>query len=116
MINTFHKRRDLICDLLNAIPGVSVKKPRGAFYLFANVTEACENLGLSNALAFQDFILEKADVAVLARDFFGTRDPDETGQFVRFSYCVSNNDIINGCNRIKAAIEGRAIDFNAEEK
>ena len=35
MIKTFKERRDLICQLLNEIPGISVIKPRGAFYLFA---------------------------------------------------------------------------------
>jgi aspartate/methionine/tyrosine aminotransferase len=116
MIKTFKERRDLICDMLNAIPGVSVQKPRGAFYLFANVTEVCKELGLKNALAFQQFILDKCDVAILARGFFGTRDLDEVGEFVRFSYCVSTNDIINGCNRIRAAVEGRQIDFTKEVK
>jgi aspartate/methionine/tyrosine aminotransferase len=113
MIKTFKERRDLICDLLNAIPGISVKKPRGAFYLFANVTEACKNLGLKDALAFQQFILDKADVAILARAFFGSRDPDERGEFVRFSYCVSTEDIINGCERMKAAVEGRPVKFKS---
>jgi aspartate aminotransferase len=116
MIKTFKERRDLICDLLNSIPGISVKKPRGAFYLFANVTKACRNLGLKNALAFQDFLLEKANVVVLSQEFFGTPDPTEKDQFVRFSYCVSTENIINGCNRIKAAIEGKQIDYAAESK
>lgn len=116
MIKTFKERRDLICDLLNKIPGISVKKPRGAFYLFANVTKACRDLGLKNALAFQDFLLEKANVVVLSQDFFGTPDPKEKDQFVRFSYCVSTENIINGCNRIRAAIEGKQVDYAAENK
>ena len=113
MIKTFKERRDLVCDLLNGIPGISVKKPRGAFYLFANVTEACKNLGLKDALAFQNFILEKANVVVLARDFFGTREIDEQGQFVRLSYCISTDDIENGCKRIKDAVEGRPVNYSA---
>ncbi len=107
MIKTFKERRDLICQLLNEIPGISVIKPRGAFYLFANVTKACRNLGLKDALAFQEFILSKANVAILAREFFGSRDPMEPQEYVRFSYCVSTENIIEGCRRIKAVVEGK---------
>lgn len=116
IIKTFKERRDLICKLLNDIPGISVIKPRGAFYLFANVTQACNNLGLKNSLAFQDFILEKANVAILSRDFFGSRDRSETGEFVRFSYCVSTENIINGCKRMKDAIEGKPVKYETPTK
>jgi aspartate/methionine/tyrosine aminotransferase len=105
MVQEFENRRNIICDLLNKIEGLSVKKPKGAFYLFCNVTKACQKLGLKNALEFQNFLLEKADVVVLARSFFGERDPDETQEYVRFSYCVSRDNIVEGCKRIKEAIE-----------
>jgi aspartate aminotransferase len=105
MVQEFENRRNLICDLLNNIKGLSVKRPRGAFYLFCNVTKACENLGLKNALEFQQYLLDKADVVVLARSFFGERDPDETQEYVRFSYCVSRDNIVEGCKRIKEAVE-----------
>jgi aspartate/methionine/tyrosine aminotransferase len=108
MIKTFKERRDLICDLLNQIPGISVKKPHGAFYLFANVTQACRNLGLKDALAFQNYLLDKVNVAILARDFFGTRDQEENQEYIRFSYCVSTENIIEGCKRIKAAVLGES--------
>ena len=72
MIKTFKERRDLICQLLNEIPGISVIKPRGGFQLGSgNVTKACRNLGLKDALAFQEFILSKANVAISAREFLG---------------------------------------------
>lgn len=107
MIKTFMERRDLICKLLNEVPGISVQKPKGAFYLFANVTKACKTLGLKDALAFQNFLLDKADVAVLAREFFGSRDDREDQEYVRFSYCVSTENIIEGCRRIKCVVEGK---------
>lgn len=115
MVQTFKERRDLICKLLNEIPGISVIKPRGAFYLFANVTKACENLGLKDALAFQSFILDKANVAILAREFFGSRDPSEKQEYVRFSYCVSTENIIEGCKRMKDAVEGKSMDSKDDD-
>ncbi len=115
MVQTFKERRDLIVGLLNDIEGISVIMPRGAFYLFANVTEACRNLGIKDALAFQQFLLDRANVAVLAREFFGTRDPREDQEYIRFSYCVSTSDIINGCRRIKTVVEGGQVDYSLEQ-
>jgi len=105
MVREFDKRRNLICEKLNSIDGISVRKPKGAFYVFANVTEACRKLRLRDSLEFQEFLLEKADVAVLSRDYFGTRASEENQEYVRFSYCVSQEDITKGIDRIKSAIE-----------
>lgn len=105
MVKEFEIRRDLICDRLNDIEGISVIKPKGAFYLFANVTQACEKLGLKDSLAFQNYILDEADVAVLSRNYFGSKTPEETQEYVRFSYCVSQEDIIEGTERIKSVVE-----------
>ncbi len=79
--------------------------PKGAFYVFANVTKACQNLGLKDARALQDYLLDKVDVAVLCRDYFGTRDLDETQEYIRLSYCVSRESITEGLKRMKQAIE-----------
>jgi len=105
MVREFQARRDLIHKLLNEIDGISVVKPRGAFYIFANVTKACEKLGLKDSIEFQDYILDKADVAILSRTYFGSRPPDEHDQYVRFSYCISREQIIEGLARIKQAVE-----------
>lgn len=105
MVREFQARRDLIHKLLNEIDGISAVKPRGAFYIFANVTKACEKLGLKDSLAFQDYILDKCDVAVLSRTYFGARPPDEKDHYIRFSYCIARDQIIEGLARIKQAVE-----------
>ncbi|TFF95631.1 MAG: aminotransferase class I/II-fold pyridoxal phosphate-dependent enzyme, partial [Promethearchaeota archaeon] len=101
MVNEFERRRDLIHERLNEINGISALKPKGAFYIFANVSEACEKLGLKTSKEFQDYILEKADVAVLSRIYFGQKNPEERNEYVRFSYCVSYEDIVEGMNRLE---------------
>lgn len=45
MIAEFQKRRDLIHQELNKIRGIKCLMPRGAFYIYPNVTEACQDLG-----------------------------------------------------------------------
>ncbi|GAG90783.1 unnamed protein product, partial [marine sediment metagenome] len=101
MVQEFQKRRDLIHNRLNKIDGISTVLPKGAFYIFANVTGACEKLNLKNSLELQDYFLEKLDVAVLSRTYFGNRISDEKEEYIRFSYCISRENIIKGMDRIE---------------
>lgn len=105
MVREFEQRRDLIHKTLNEIDGISAVKPRGAFYIFANVSEACEKLGFKTSVQFQDYILDKCDVAILARTYFGSKPVDEKDLYVRFSYCISRDEITEGLARIKDAVE-----------
>lgn len=107
MIAEFKKRRDLIVDLLNDIKGVKCLEPKGAFYVFPNVTGACKNLGMKNSRMLQDHILDKADVAVLSRTFFGSRNTGENEEYIRLSYVTSTDNMKEGIRRIKKAIENR---------
>lgn len=101
MVNEFERRRDLIHGRLNEINGISAVKPKGAFYIFANVTEACKQLNLKNSIEFQQYLLEKADIVILSRSYFGTKMPEEREEYARFSYCVSYEDIEEGMNRLE---------------
>ena len=93
MVAEFQTRRDFIVDGLNAIPGITCKKPLGAFYVFPNVT----GLGLpSKELA--DRILNEAGVAVLSGTAFG-----EYGEgYLRLSYANSIPNIQKALDRIAA--------------
>lgn len=53
MVSEFKTRRDLIVDGLNDIEGLSCQKPKGSFYIFVNVTEACRKLGFTSSKEFQ---------------------------------------------------------------
>ena len=94
----------MIHERLNNIEGISALKPKGAFYIFANVTGACEKLNLKNGLEFQEYLLEKADVAVLSRNYFGNKDPSEKEEYIRLSYCISREDINKGMDRIERVL------------
>ncbi len=105
MVEEFRERRRIIVDGLNDIKGVSCLEPRGAFYVFPNVTGACHDLGLSSSKEFADYLLHQAGVAVLARTCFGSRNPGEDQEYVRFSYATSKKHIRDGLSRMKQAIE-----------
>ncbi|TKJ45776.1 aspartate aminotransferase [Candidatus Aerophobetes bacterium Ae_b3b] len=108
MIAEFQKRRDIIYEGLNDIEGIKCLRPRGAFYIYPNVTEACRNLGFRDSKELQQYLLHKANVAVLARNCFGQRNEGEKEEYIRLSYVTSRENIIEGVKRIKKAIESKS--------
>jgi aspartate/methionine/tyrosine aminotransferase len=95
----FLERRDLIVRLLNAVPGVTCRRPGGAFYAWPNVTEACRRVGAADSEAFRKRLLHEAGIAVLADIHFGRRVPGD-GQHLRFSYAASPQAIEEGIGRL----------------
>jgi aspartate aminotransferase len=106
MAGEFDRRRRLIVDGLNALPGVSCVMPRGAFYVFPNVSGlfgrrvsvggAPRELRTSTDVA--EFLLEHARVAVVPGLDFGS------DAHVRLSYATSAELIREGLARMDAAI------------
>lgn len=108
MIAEFQKRRDLIHQELNNIKGIKCLVPKGAFYIYPNVTEACQDLGFHDSKELQQYLLHRANVAVLARSCFGKRNEGEEEEYIRLSYVTSRKNIIEGVKRIKKAIESKS--------
>lgn len=105
MIREFKTRRDMIVELLNDIKGISCKKPGGTFYVYPNVTEVCRKLKLKDSKELQHYLLYEAGVAVLARTCFGSKNQEETQEYIRLSYAASRENIREGLRRIKEAVE-----------
>ena len=95
MIAEFKKRKDVIVDGLNAIPGISCRTPRGAFYVFPNIT----GTGLTSAEA-EDKFLNEAGVAGLKGTSFGSNGEG----YVRLSYANSTENILEALNRIEGVV------------
>ena len=105
MIEEFRHRRDLIVEGLNNIKGFHCLSPKGAFYVFPNVTDACKNLGLKDSKQLQQLILHEGNVALLPRTSFGARNTGEKEEYIRLSYATSRENIIEGLRRIKKVVE-----------
>ncbi len=99
MVDTFRRRRDLVVDGLNAMPGVRCNRPQGAFYAFANVT----GTGIDER-ELADRLLEEAGVAVLPGTAFG---PAGQG-YIRLAYTQSEEDLRTGLDRIGAFLSEQA--------
>jgi aspartate/methionine/tyrosine aminotransferase len=95
MIDQFRKRRDVIVDGLNSIPGFRCHKPQGAFYVFPNI----EGTGRSSQF-MADYLLNEAGVACLSGTSFGVHGEG----FIRFSYANSIDNIEMALERIKEAV------------
>lgn len=93
MIQAFKARRDILVDGLEGVPRISCRMPRGAFYVFANITDT----GLTSE-EFAVRLLEEKHVAVVPGSAFG---PGGEG-YIRLSYVVSEEDIREGVRRMEA--------------
>ena len=105
MVSEFRERRTIVVDGLNDIEGVSCVQPKGAFYVFPNVSEACRKLDLPSSKELADYLLHEAGVAVLGRTCFGARNEGENEEYVRLSYATAKDQIREGLSRMKKAIE-----------
>jgi len=95
MVVEFRRRRDAILDGLSRVPGFQCARPRGAFYVFPNIT----GTGYSSR-ALADKLLDEAGVACLSGTAFG-----EFGEgYLRFSYANSLENIEEAVRRIRGLL------------
>ncbi len=95
MVAEFRRRRDVIVEGLNRIPGLSCTMPHGAFYAFPNI----RSLGMPSE-QFADYLLQEGGVAALGGTCFG-----EYGEgHLRLSYANSVENIQLALERIETAV------------
>ena len=100
MIDEFRERRELIIDLLSEIEGFKLNNPDGAFYIFPDISyffgKTINGFEIKNSTDFSLFILEKAHVATVTGEAFGS--PNN----IRISYAASRENIKKAVDRIKS--------------
>jgi aspartate/methionine/tyrosine aminotransferase len=90
---SFEKRRQIVVDGLNALPGVSCRMPGGAFYAFPNVMRTgCASRDLARDL------LNEAHVALIPGESFG----DNGAGYLRLSYAASEAELREALVRMKS--------------
>ena len=99
MRQAFEKRRNVIVEGLNAIPGISCVKPDGAFYVLPNVS-GLTSPQLPDGDAIAEHLLSQALVAVVPGSGFGVP------QNLRLSYACSMENIERSLERIATAAKG----------
>ena len=99
MREAFRHRRDLIVAGLNQIPGISCLTPKGAFYVFPNITATGQM-----SKAFADALLNEHGVAALAGTAFGAAGEG----YLRLSYANSEENLTKALERIETATRALA--------
>ncbi len=98
----FDRRRELIVDELNKVPGFHCPTPEGAFYAYVDVTNALgrEIRGVTptTSLELADLILSEAEVAAVPGEAFGPSG------YLRFSYALGDEPLVEGIRRIQALL------------
>jgi len=104
MVTEFERRRNRIVHELNGIPGVDCLMPQGAFYVFPDFSSfygrSYEGKVIASSSDLSGYLLEKANVAVVPGIEFGQDD------YIRISYAISLEQIVEGLERIKRAVSG----------
>ncbi|MCF8302547.1 MAG: pyridoxal phosphate-dependent aminotransferase [Bacteroidales bacterium] len=99
MRNAFLERRDVLIKLLKEIPGMKVNVPKGAFYLFPDIShyfgKSDGETTINDSFDLAEYVLEKAHVAIVPGSAFGSPE------CVRLSYAASVEEITEAANRLK---------------
>ena len=102
MGEAFDRRRKLIVSLLNEIPGFECPMPTGAFYVYPSVKGALgktiRGKVAKTSAELATIILDEVEVAAVPGEAFGPSG------YLRFSYALGDDDIVEGIGRIKKLI------------
>jgi aspartate/methionine/tyrosine aminotransferase len=118
----FEERRDFVVNALNNMPGVECQLPKGAFYVFPNISGVVRNMKIDEAFAalpadlqkktspstlFQMFLLWNYQVATMDRKSFGQIGA-ENMHYLRLSIATGMEDLKIGMQRMADAIADEA--------
>ncbi len=102
MVKEYHKRRDVVYNLLKEIPGVKANYPQGAFYFFPDISFYYGKKDGDRVIKNGDdlclYILEKGHVSLVPGGAFGEE------KCVRLSYAASEKELIEAMSRLKKAL------------
>ncbi len=100
----FKKRRDLVVEMINNVPGLECPTPEGAFYVYPSCAGLIgkvtpDGKTLESDLDVSTYLLESVGVAVVHGEAFGL------SPHFRISYATSDDILVEACTRIKTACE-----------
>lgn len=96
MVKAFKHRHDYVVDRLNKIKGINCNRSDGTFYAFANVSELITKTpGINNDIDFAEYVLQKADLALVPGSAFGTEG------YARLSYATSMEVLKEALDRLE---------------
>jgi aspartate aminotransferase len=102
MVKEFRKRRDMVYELLTAIPNLKVNLPEGAFYFFFDVSayfgKSYNGQTVNNPEDMSAYLLNEAKIGLVNGEAFGD------SRCIRLSYAASEEKLREVCQRLKDAL------------
>ena len=102
MTEAYRRRRDLVLGLMNDIEGLGTYVPKGAFYIFPDVShyfgKRAGDKTIENSEDLAMFLLADAHVATVGGEAFGAP------QCIRFSFAASDEQLTEAMRRIKSSL------------
>jgi aspartate aminotransferase len=98
----FDQRRRYVVDTVNALPGLSLAAPQGAFYALVDAREACAQLDCDD-VGFCERLLEEQLLATVPGSAFGAPG------FVRMSYAAAPDVLKNAMDRLRAFLTEHGV-------
>ncbi|MBI1954243.1 MAG: aminotransferase class I/II-fold pyridoxal phosphate-dependent enzyme, partial [Proteobacteria bacterium] len=101
--NIFQRRRNIVVEALNQIPGLTCRLPEGAFYVYVNCKGLLQKITphgkiIQNDQDVASYFLDHANVAVVHGEAFGLCP------YFRLSYATTTENLLTGCQRLALAI------------
>jgi len=95
---TFERRRSIILDYMDRLPGFECPRPQGAFYVFPSVTGLMGRQVRGNTIETSEqlaaVMLDEVGLAVVPGEVFGAPE------HLRFSYALGDDDLADGMERL----------------
>ncbi|MDH4126517.1 MAG: aminotransferase class I/II-fold pyridoxal phosphate-dependent enzyme, partial [Gammaproteobacteria bacterium] len=98
MTAAYRERHDFLVEALNSIPGFECRAGEGTFYAFPRVTGAMQKLGMQSDIEFAEYLVNTANVAVVAGSAFGAPG------YLRLSFACSLPTLKEAVRRLKRAV------------
>ena len=108
ILDVLKGRRDAAYDALVAIPGVKLAKPESTFYLFPDVTDTMQRVGIQDLADFAQQALHQTGCSFCTRNHFGRPLPGEDRKFIRIAYSgISAERLAEGLGKLKDWVESK---------
>jgi aspartate aminotransferase len=99
MLAAFDRRRQLAVSEMNKVPGVVTPTPKGAFYIYSDVSgllgKSWGGKQINSSLELCDYALDAAEVAMVPGEAFGPSG------YVRLSYALGDDQLVAGIQRLQ---------------
>ena len=101
MRDTFAARRALVIGRLARIPGITLRPPEGAFYVFPDMSERIRRAknGVRDSVGLCDYLIDEAKIVCVPGSAFGMEG------HLRLSYAIGEREIHDGLDRMDAALQ-----------